>query len=166
MMCLPAGLGIVGPSGAPTPTYRHFRLKITANDGSASFCGCTEIELHSTIGGADFTAIAGHAISATSEINGDNVATNAFDNNLTSGWLSATAATSSIMYDNNTQVPFAEIVIRGSWNAPSASPKDFTVSVSNLTSPDINDDGDWTTVITVTGETGWTGASDARTFQV
>lgn len=52
-----------------------------------------------------------------------------------------------------------QILIRGSHNVPSGSPKDFQLQWSDNNST-------WTTVLTVTGQTGWTGASDARTFNV
>jgi hypothetical protein len=146
----------------PLTPHRYWRLLITAPDGSTSFCGMTELEMRATVGGADWTnSLSGP--SASSEINSSNAASMAFDNSDSTGWLSDTAGTSWIKQDlgatSGDWRACAQILIKGSYNAPDASPKDFQLQWSDNNSA-------WTTVLTVTGETGWTGASDARTFNV
>jgi F5/8 type C domain-containing protein len=159
-------LGQVGrylvQSGPPPLTpHRYWRLLITAPDGSPDYCGMTELEMRATVGGADWTLTA--AASSSSDINGTNTSDLAFDNNNTTGWLSAVPTTSWIKQNlGPTSTDWracAQILIRGSYNAPDASPKNFQLQWSD-------NDSAWTTVLTVAGQTGWTGASDARTFNV
>lgn len=160
--------------GAPAPTaHRYWRIKITANDGSALYFGFTEVELRGSVGGADLTVpqIAGGAATSEREINPSNAAWRAVDESLTSGWLGGMPAggignTGWWQYDfgnaSHTGSPTADVkqvLIRGSYNAPTASPKDFQVQWSD-------NGAAWTTALTVTGQTGWTGASDARTFNL
>jgi len=159
----------------PSTSHRHWSILITANDGSASYMGFTEVELRSTVGGADFTVPQANdsaAARATDRVNTSNTWEKACDNNTaTTGWLSnGVSGSKRWRYDcgdaghtgNATEV-VRQVVIRGSHNAPTASPKDFLIQWSDdpNSSPT-----NWTTVLTVTGQTGWTGSSDARTFNV
>lgn len=161
--------------GGGASAHRHWRILISANDGSASYMGFTEIELRSTIGGADFTVPQANTTSAaraTDYVNLSNSHEKACDNNTTStGWLSANVSgAKEWRYDcgnaghtgNPTEV-VAQVQIRGSHNVPTASPKDFLIQWSDDAS---SVPTTWTTVLTVTGQTGWTGASDARTFDI
>lgn len=148
--------------GAP---HRYWRVLITANDGSPSYCGASEIELRGAAGGPDLTTSVNANIhtSASSSVNSDNQPANAFNNLLDSGWLSAVPSTSWVRWDFTSQgigpQSIAEVTITGSWNVPSASPRDFQLQWS--------DNGTaWTTVKTVTGQTGWTGSSDTRVFTI
>lgn len=164
MICLPAGAGLVRPAGGGGTAHRYWRVLITAPDGSTLYCGMTELQLRGTAGGADMT-VSGNAsaVGASSTIGFGNDAFNAFDNNLSTGWLSATAGTAWIQWDFVNQglgaQYVAQIAITGSYNAPNASPKDFQLQWSD-------DNVSFTTVLTVTGETGWTGSSDTRVFTV
>lgn len=158
-----AGLLLKALGGSGGLSARYWRINITANDGSTSYFGLTELELIETVGGSDATvaAEAGTRASASSQINGPNAAALAFDDSTGAGWLSATATTSWLQWDfgaGNSKT-IRQITIRGSYNVPTASPKDFTLDGSA-------DGTSWTTVLTVTGETGWTGSSDKRTFNV
>lgn len=167
-----AGAGMIQQGGSSSPTaHRYWRVLITANDGSTQYFGFTEIEMRGSIGGADLLVAqtAGGAASASSEFNASNAAWRATDNSNTSGWLGNVAGGGLPgwwRYDfgnaGHTGSPTADvkqIEIRGSYNAPTASPKDFQLQWSDNNST-------WNTVLTVTGQTGWTGASDARTFDV
>ena len=156
------------------PAHRHWRILISANDGSPSYIGFTEIELRSTLGGADFTVPQANdtsAARASSRVNPSNSAEKACDNSNTSGWLSSDASPpEEWRYDcgnaghtGNAAEIVKQVLIRGSFNAPSASPKDFLIQWSDDPS---NPPTSWTTALTVTGQTGWTGASDARTFDL
>lgn len=159
-----------GGSVGPVP-HRYWRVYITATDGSASNFGFTEIEIRGSIGGPDLTVpqTAGGAATASSEANMSNAAWRAVDESLTSGWLGNVPGGGLPgwwRYDfghaghtGPSTADVRQILIRGSWNAPTASPRDFELQWSD-------DNSSWTTVLTVTGQTGWTGASDARTFDV
>lgn len=147
--------------------HRYWRIYITANDGDATYCGFTEIELRTSVGGADVTVVQlqSGAASALSVPNTANAAFRAVDNSDTAGWLSQNKPTwwkydfGHAGHTGNPTENIRQILIKGSFNVPAASPKDFLLEWS--------DDGSvWTTALTVTGETGWTGASDARTFNV
>jgi len=158
-----------GPSA-----HRYWRIVISANDGNTQYFGFTEVELRGSVGGSDLmsTQTGVGAATAAREVNNSNAAWRGADGSLTSGWLGTippvgiTPENGWWQYDfgNPSQVGVStadvrQIVIHGSFNAPTASPRDFTLQWS--------DDGTtWTTALTVAGQTGWTGASDARTFDV
>lgn len=158
-------------SAPPPPTgHRYWGVYITASDGG-SFKGMTELQLRGTVGGADMTdptqAFTGNFAFSTDNINGSNSQEKAFDDNTSSGWLSGSnGLPKRIWWDfaGNGSLPgttadVAQISIAGSWNDPPSSPKDFEIQWSD-------DAVSWTTVKTVTGETGWTGASDVRVFTI
>lgn len=150
---------------APVLTGRiGWRIYITASDDpGASYKGATEIEF---LGAGDVlltnTAEAALKSFSSSEVNQWNVARYAFDGTNDNGWLS---------YDNSqdeyvgwmftdpgdTDIAVLKVAIRGSWNHPGASPKDFSIQYTI-------DGGTWITAMTVSGQTGWTGASDRRVF--
>lgn len=154
---------LIASYGAGATPHRYWRVLITQNDGDGSYCGMTELELRGTAGGADLTTPTNANIhsSASSTVNSENTAAEAFNDHLASGWLSNTPGSSWLRWDFVSQglgpQVVAEVAIRGSWNVPAASPRNFQIQWS--------DNGTaWTTVRTVTGETGWTGASDLRVF--
>jgi hypothetical protein len=162
-----AALRLRAAAGGNPPRPR-WRLFITANDGSALYMGCTELRLKNAAGtvvsGYGFGGSGPSAYSASSEINGSNSPFYAFDGDLTStGWLSATAGSPQWVAFNllgtgawGAAVDVRSFDIVGSWNAPSASPKDFELQWS--------DDGTtWNTAGVYTGETGW-GAGELRSF--
>lgn len=151
--------------------HRYWRIWITAVDGNTQYSGFTEIEMRGSIGGANLLTVqtTGGAASSSSNINSSNAYWRATDLSNTSGWLAADDPIPNPewwKYDfgnaGHTGSPTADvkqILIRGSYNVPTASPKDFQLQWSD-------DNSTWTTVLTVTGQTGWSGASDARTFNV
>lgn len=164
MSILLAHAGLISRVAAPPEmlSARYWRVYITANDGSGSYIGMTEIELKDTLGGSDLTsaALASTNALASSEVNGSNTAAMAFDNSSSKGWL-GWLAPQWIRWDfgPGNDKTIRQITIRGSWNAASASPKDFLLQGSG-------NGTDWTTVMTVTGQTGWSGGSDVRIFTV
>lgn len=174
----PNGTTFTPPTG-PFPTtggtspgtgpgaHRYWRLLISANDGSGSYMGLTELVLRDR----DLVVVSGFTttstgISASTVLNGGNAASMAFDTNLSStGWLSNTSGSDQwIKLDTlgtttiGVPVEIREFDIYGSWNVPTASPKDFKLQWSD-------DDSSWTDAKTVTGETGWTSA-EMRSFVV
>lgn len=151
--------------------HRYWRILITATDSSAVYAGFTEIELRGSVGGANLLSVqAGNGAALSSrDVNGSNAAWRAADGSNTSGWLADLPMTPFPQwwrYDfghawhvGSPTADVRQVLIRGSHNVPGASPEDFQLQWSD-------DNTTWTTVMTVTGQTGWTGASDARTFNV
>jgi hypothetical protein len=161
-----AALRLRAAAGGGPGVHRYWRLYITANDGSALYFGCTELRLKDAAGivRSQITT-SSSAFTASSVINGSNVASNAFDGNLTTtGWLSANATPPEWLKVDMawTGMPGAfecrSFDIYGSHNAPTASPKDFELQWSD-------DNSNWTTAKAVIGQTGWA-ANELRTFSV
>lgn len=160
-----------GQPAAASSAHRYWRILITATDSSTVYAGFTEIELRGSVGGANLLSVqAGNGVALSSrDVNGSNAAWRAADGSNTSGWLADLPMTPFPQwwrYDfghaSHVGSPTADVrqvLIRGSHNVPGASPEDFQLQWSD-------DNSTWTTVLTVTGQTGWTGASDARTFNV
>jgi hypothetical protein len=165
----------VGPfptSGGTSPgtgpgAHRYWRLLINANDGNASYMGVTQLVLRDRQGvivsgwdGSDA------AVSASSEINEPNKASNAFNGLFSSNaWLSATAGSAQWVKNDfgaatsaGAPVEIKDFDIYAVGTVPDASPKDFKLQWSDNNST-------WTDALTVTGETGWT-ANEQRTFTV
>lgn len=150
--------------GLPAPTTRvAWRVYITANEGG-SYKGLTELEF---LGAGDVqltsSAAALAKAFASSFVNGDNSPYRAFDGNTTgSGWLSINNLSDEYIgwqfsEPYGPDVDVLKVAIRGSWNEALGSPVDFLIQSSV-------DDANWVTEMTVTGQTGWTGASDRRVF--
>lgn len=160
-----------GQPAAASSAHRYWRILITATDTSTVYAGFTEIELRGSVGGANLMSVqsANGAALSSGDVNGSNAAWRAADGSNTSGWLAPLPMTPFPQwwrYDfghaSHVGSPTADVrqvLIRGSHNVPGASPEDFQLQWSDNNST-------WTTVLTVTGQTGWTGASDARTFNV
>jgi hypothetical protein len=159
------GLMAAAAAGGPG-VHRYWRLYITANDGSTSFMGCTELILRDALGtNVSSPGALTAPYSSSSDVNGLNAVALAFDSNTgSSGWLSATAASpqwcavdlGATGLAGATEIKSFDLY--GSWNAPSASPKDFELQWS--------DDGfAWTPAGVYTGQSGWT-AAQLRSFSV
>lgn len=155
----------------PSTFHRYWRVLITATDSSAVYAGFTEIELRGSVGGANLLSVqsANGAAFSSRDVNGSNAAWRAADTSNTSGWLADLAGQplpnwwrydfGHALHVGAPTADVRQVLIRGSHNVPGASPEDFQLQWSD-------DNTTWTTVMTVTGQTGWTGASDARTFNV
>lgn len=158
---------MAGGGSAPS-AHRYWRINVSANSGSTQYTGFTEIEFRGSVGGPDLIPVqsSNGPASASTRVNDSNAAWMAADNRMTHGWLSNTSAASWWRYDfghplntGPTVANVRQVAIYGSYNAPNASPKDFTIEWS--------DDGvAWTVALAVTGQTGWTGASDVRVFDI
>jgi hypothetical protein len=153
-----------GGGGPPATPHNAWRLFIDAADGSGLYCGFTELEMMTTLGGSTVTANDARAIASSAV--GGNVASQAFDGNLTSsGWLSSGGVTNEWCGFNFTlfgapPVAIVQIAIYTSWNVPTGSPKDFRLQWSD-------DLISWTDALVVTGQTGWTnGPPERRVFNV
>lgn len=155
--------------GSPAAAgHRYWRIHITAPDGSTQYCGFTEIELRGTAGGSDLKSVQSNngACIASSEVNSSNGAWMGSDGRLTHGWLSNTAGASWWRFDFGHALQVGvkvadvrQVAIRGSFNAPAASPRDFKIQYSD-------DGAAWTDALVVAGQTGWTGATDIRLFDI
>lgn len=162
------GLLLTGEE-APPSGHRYWRLYIDQNDGG-SYCGFTEVEFRGSVGGSNLLTAqtADGTVSASSWVNGSNAAWKGADGDYSSsGWLSSTNDKNQWwQYDfggddhsGSPSANVAQIAITGSWNAPSSSPRDFRLQWS--------DDGStWNTVLTKTGEVGWSGSGDTRIFNI
>ena len=151
---------------------QYWRVLITDNNGDASYVSLVDLELRATVGGADQTDPTGVVVeyTALSEANVSNNPPLAFDNNYSSSkWTSAARPTVGspqwikANFDRSTpfdtKVYVREISIVGCITGQTAmAPKDFALQRSD-------DDSSWTTVLTVTGQTGWT-AGERRNFAV
>ena len=158
-------------ANAASASHRYWRILISAVDGSTLYAGFTEIELRGSVGGANLLSVqtAVGAATGSRDVTLSNSAWRAADLSNTSGWLCSLVPTPFPQwwkYDfghashiGSPTADVKQVVIKGSYNAPNASPKDFMLQWAD-------DDITWTTVMTVTGQTGWTGASDVRTFNV
>lgn len=159
---LMAGAGGGGGGSA----HRAWRLRITANDGGASYMGVSEVAFLNDQGDPfNIPTSATSAMFGSSVLNGGNSVAQAFDRGGNSGWLSATAASAQHVgfdFQGTGASPSAPVAVRGvriygSWNVPTASPKDFDVQWSD------NLGVTWTTHFSVTGATGWA-AQEMREF--
>lgn len=165
MMGLPSAIGSVRPAVSSSGTPRAaWRVYIDANNGGL-YCGFTELELMTSIGGSTVTANDGR-IFGSSFVNSDNHLFKAFDGDFTStGWLSAAASSNEYLGFNFTlfggpPVAIVQFAITGSWNHAPGSPMDFRLQWSN-------DMTAWTDAHVVTGETGWgSGPPERRVFNV
>jgi hypothetical protein len=142
--------------------HRHWAIKITANNGD-QFTAIGELEMRGSVGGADQTdpVTAQTAASATSEFSAAFADEHAFDDSTTgsNGWWTTSAAPfpHRLAYDFTSPINIVQIAV----SAPNgstgitAAPQDFEIQYSDLASPDVNDDADWTTERSYSGETAW-----------
>jgi hypothetical protein len=156
--------------------YRYFRIDIATVDG-ASNMNIAEIEfidaavlydmtLISENFSADYTGgeiqtsefpMSGVA-SASSEASETFAASKAFDDNVGTTWRSDSLPYGWLQYDLGSGVSkkLYKVKIQADASLSQCSPKDFTIQGSN-------NDSDWDTLKTVTGETGWT-SNEVREF--
>ena len=136
-------------------TGSSWRINISEPDSGGVNLALAELEWRTSVGGPDIT---GSAIELTSASynNGTYPKENAFDNNpSTSWWTDSKPHWLAYHFDGNTPVTEVAITTRTDWSWD--APKNFTIEYydfENLL---------WVTVLTVTGETGWT-SGETRTF--
>lgn len=146
-------------------TYRYFKLNVTAVDGG-TLVGVDELKIY--VGGTKHpnqtmtapTAPSPLVASAGSNLSGNNREWRAFDDAVQGGgfvWYSSGGPPDWLKIDLGSGNGIAPTSFKiTAPDTPNRAPKDFTVAGSN-------DDTNWTTLKTVTGETGWS-ASEERTF--
>lgn len=122
-------LGGGGGSGGGTVAYRYWRISISANNGSATYTGLSEVELRTTVGGADITSPS-TAVTSSTLYTSSYPSSNTVDNSTGTAWLATVGAT-WIMYDLVTPTVIAEIGMYPYTSALTSAPKDFVVQGSN-----------------------------------
>lgn len=153
----------------PVPP-RYWRIKITANNGSAAYVEVKELEFHATVGGANLCT--GGTAFATSSANSSNPPSGAFDGNKSatdsvgSKWASAlapsTTAPQCLGYALPTGSAVLQVALTGCITGDALlAPKDFVVQSSANSTTGM--DGTWTDEWSVVGQTAWTGG-ETRIF--
>jgi hypothetical protein len=170
-LVMPFKLGAGGGGGAAAPiaftaeggngpsesnaAHLHWRVYITAGNGSP-YRIIAEMEMRHQVGGSDDCN--GGTASASSILDAGFPASKAFDNFSGGGnaWASdGVESTSWLAYQFPSPIEIAEVSIWGSADG-SQSIKDFQIQYS--------DDGTtWTTIASITNQTGWT-TLEQRTF--
>jgi hypothetical protein len=148
-----------------TTAYRYYRIYMSAGNSGTGVCTIGEIELASTIGGADTTS--GQTFTASDQETSldSGAVANAFDDNATTFWESHISGTVTA-FPHWIQADYG--ATSGNWKAinqlkvsarsnnGSQAPKDFVLQGSA-------DASAWTDIITVTGATGWANG-ETRTY--
>lgn len=142
----------------PSSGYRFYRWNVTANNGRSTI-NVAEAQLRETVGGAD--SATGGLPYATSVFNESFPASAAFDDDAGTFWSTVTSVTAAeLWYDLGTarEISVAQYAMQARSDASDGTPKDWTFQASN-------DLDTWTTLDTVTGETGWSNG-ETRTYTV
>lgn len=158
--------------GATSAAYRFFRLNITANNGDATYTQTAELYLLGTVTATldvgfaphDMTSGASHSpfVATASSNNGFDPAYQAFDGieyPVEGGqrWIGVGSGVDWLKLDCGDRYILSSYAI-AVYNAdPTSAPQDWTMEGSN-------DDSSWSTLDTVTAQTGWTYPTDARVF--
>ena len=131
--------------------HRYWRIYISATrDGTIPTL--TELGLRTTPGGTSVAT--GGVAAASAEFSGFAPAGNGFDRNFTSAWTAPSGPPHWLRYDfgagNDQDIVQFEVrnVYHQNHNSIGSSPKDFLFQYSD-------DATSWTTVLTVTNQTGW-----------
>jgi len=142
--------------------HRYWRLNITMAASGSGVSGITIAEciMAVTIGGSQ---VATSGTASANSTNGSNVASRAFDGNVSTNWASLainTIGSAQLQYDFGSGVArdLAEVRITGPASSLTTAPRDFTIEYSDNGSS-------WTVAHTVTGQTSWT-ANQTRAFAI
>jgi len=128
-------------------TYRHWRIYVTAVDGSTSYASFGEIELKADAGGADLTT----GLGASASQSGDSAVGSAaagIDNNTGSECGSSLPLPWWWAIDLGSAQEVTVCTLSAQRVVPNRSPKDFEIQGSA-------DGSAWTTVVAYTGVSGW-----------
>jgi len=150
----------------------YWRVLFTDNNGNASYMTVVDCEFRATVGGADQTNATGDGLeyTALSGANYSNRAALAFDNDYVNTKLTTAAKPTigspqwlKVKFDVTdpftTKVFVRELSLIGCMTGQSdMAPKDFLLQRSD-------NNTDWTTVLSVSGQTGWAGG-ERRNFAV
>ena len=151
-------------------SYRYYKLVVSANNGASDYVSIAEIQLKGEVSYTENGTISdatkpGQGSVAFSAGNNTYPGTKAFDDkgNVGDGRWLANKPTSSnpswIRYDFAEGKKIIEYTVQSqSYNWAQRAPKDWTLQGSN-------DNSNWTTIDTVTSQTGWT-QWETRSFTV
>lgn len=135
--------------------HSYWRIRSTCNNGDGTFTAITEIEMHTSIGGAD--QCTGGTAFASGQVSGSEDAAKAFDNSTATQWAQSTPRLCYVGYQFASPVDIVEYVIVGRASFTGQSPNSFTLEFS--------DDGiTWGFADARTGIT-WT-SLESKTFTV
>ena len=143
--------GQVAGGGA---SYRYWRIYITALNAGGSAVGIAEVELRTTVGGADQTTSATPVLESSYAMNGEGSyypGASTIDGNTSTYWISSIYAplTQFIRYDLTTQQAIVQVAIYP-YDASANCPRDFKIQGSN-------DGVNFTDVKSFTSVAAWTG---------
>lgn len=147
--------GLTGDLTVTSAMHRYWRINVTLTDGET---GMDWSEAEFLLSGVDQTG-SGTASASSYYAPESLVPANAFDNNGSTRWASDFSGTwpQWLAYDFGTPVEIDEVSITRSVIAgTSRGPRNFTVDWSD-------DNASWTTILTVTGSSGW-GSGEKRNF--
>lgn len=146
--------------GGGAPTYRYWRLYITANDGDGNYTSMGELELIN--GSTDYLdGISGGEYDQSSA-NGSDYAIYLCDNNQGTEWVSASgsAVPSWVAFDLGAAVSLTEYRIRSQRIVTGRTPSEWLLQANNA---GMGAGESWTTIDSRTGQTGW-GVQEQRIF--
>ena len=124
--------GVMTRKQVAGPTYRYWRLRITAQNGDNSYAGLGEIQLRPVAGGATATTAQTPVLSSIASYAGYPLS-NLVDGNLATEWLSATAPSFpfTLTLDLGTSTAINEVAICPQQGADYVrAPSRFTVQGS------------------------------------
>lgn len=141
------GNGRTYPSNAGnTPTYRYYRIWMTANNGGDLF-GIGELEMRATAGGPDLTTPATPCAASSWHPNGH--IPGFLVNDTADAWLTSSgAAPAWVTVDMGAVTRVEELAIRGVPDEIARMPRDFIVEGSN-------DNATWDVIKLIAGQTTW-----------
>lgn len=153
--------------GGGTGAHRYWRVWVTANNGDATYTAIGELEFRATPGGADQTVF-----NATKALSGGSGSANAgaedhkaFNEATLTGWTRTATGTCYVGYDfqliGSGAVSVQQVAIQaytGGSFVPGRFPQSGSIDWSD-------NNVNWTTAGTFSGQTGWT-SGQLRTFAV
>ena len=127
-----AGVMVRKQAAVTGPTYRYWRLSISAQNGDTSYAGLGEIQLRPVVGGATATTTQTPVSSSIASYAGYPLS-NLVDGNLSTDWLSASAPAFpfTVTLDLGTPTAITEVAIRPQPVAATRAPSAFSVQGSD-----------------------------------
>jgi len=130
---------------------KYWRLTVTKDNGANAYTALTRVRLLNE-NGNDLTVpvASGSLATASTTYSGTYSPSNSFDDNISTFWHSSEGMPQWIKYDTNGLATIAPVTLELNIRDqdPTRNPQDFILEYSN-------DDTNWTTVLTVVGETVW-----------
>lgn len=148
-----------GGGAAPPATYTFWSVQVVEPQGGVStICSIGELEMRATVGGAD-QCMGGTATASSVFMPYD--APSAFDNNTLTRWASQPSQPSRITYQFPAPVSVSQLLIQ----APDAGNYASSQMIKSFNLQYSTNGTDWTTALSVTGESTMT-ALEQRLYAV